>query len=98
MWLEQSEQRGEKEEERTGRVWGRSCRALWAMRRTWAFTCGRWEPWRAVSSAMTGPDWSAQGALSWLLQEGQMDMRAGVREGPRLAVLVQVGDDEGWTN
>lgn len=39
MWLEPSEQRGEREEERMGRGWGRSCRALWAMRRTWAFTC-----------------------------------------------------------
>lgn len=38
VWLEQSEQRGEGEEGRTGRGWGRPCRALWAMRRTRAFT------------------------------------------------------------
>ena len=36
--MEQSEQRGAGEEGRTGRGWGRPCRALWAMRRTWAFT------------------------------------------------------------
>ena len=37
------------------------------------------------------------GALSWLPQEAQMDVRAGVGEGPRSPTGVQVGDDEGWT-
>ena len=36
--LEQGERGGEREEGRAGRGLGRSCRALWAVGRTWAFT------------------------------------------------------------
>ena len=43
-----SEWGGEKEEGRAGREQDRSCRVLWALGRTWAFTPGRWEPRRAV--------------------------------------------------
>ena len=28
---------------------------MWAMGRTWAFTPGRWEPWRAVGRGGAGP-------------------------------------------
>lgn len=38
MWLGHSERRGEREEGRAGRGQGGSCRALWVMGRTQAFT------------------------------------------------------------
>ena len=38
LCLRQSERGGEREEGRARRGWGRSCRTLWAMGRTWALT------------------------------------------------------------
>lgn len=38
VWLEQSEQLGEREEMRVGRRQGRLCSTLWAEGRTWSFT------------------------------------------------------------
>lgn len=38
---------------------GRLCRASWAWGRTWAFSPGNWEPWRAVGRGGAGPDLGA---------------------------------------
>ena len=67
--LGQSDRGGEREEEMAGRGRGRSCRALWAVGRTWAFTPREVGAWRAVGRGGVGPD---PGAHRWpLATEGR---------------------------
>lgn len=71
MWLVQSEE-GEGRE-----GMGQVMQGLGGQGRTWAFTPGRWEHWRAVG----------RGAL-WLQGEDRLWGR-----GQEMAALVPVGDD-----
>lgn len=73
MWQEQSERVGGREEMRAGRSQGRLCRASRAEGRTWAFTPGRGQLWRAVAS---GAEEVAH-TRSLVAASGRMDQRWG---------------------
>lgn len=82
---------------------GRSCRALGATGRTWAFTprmVGAWEAAEGVVGR-EGRDLTEglTGALWWPLQGGQAVRGEGGSRGTRTqgTALFRVGDDEGWS-
>lgn len=66
---------------------GRSCRALWASGRTWAFPPVRWEPWRALGRGGWDLAQVLMGTLWWLLREGQTEGRSRVTEATATALV-----------